>query len=175
MRLTEYDYNTCGAYFVTICTQDRRWIFWENGVNLGSESQSDAEGTSKTAEVGAIIDRPQKWELSYCGQIADKAINYIPMVYPEVKVDNYVIMPNHIHLLLTIQNDNGGRSMIAPTVSRVVKQLKGYISKQLGESVFQRSYYDHIIREMNDYLAFWQYIDENPAKWELDEYHNPIT
>ena len=65
--------------------------------------------------------------------------------------------------------------MIAPTVSRVVKQLKGYISKQLGESVFQRSFYDHIIRDMNDYLGFWQYIDENPAKWELDDYYKSIT
>ena len=53
--------------------------------------------------------------------------------------------------------------------------MKSYTTRKYGKTLWQRSYYDHIIRDMNDYLAFWQYIDENPAKWELDEYHKSIT
>ncbi|MCL2695991.1 MAG: transposase [Clostridiales bacterium] len=75
---------------------------------------------------------------------------------------------------------NGGRPQVAPTdtqdsptVSRIIKQFKGSISRQIGFSLWQRSYYDHIIHDEADYLRIWDYIDTNPLKWEEDEYYRP--
>lgn len=114
-RLKHYDYSSCGAYFITICTSDRRNYFW-NGV-------------------GATIGRPQDVDLSQYGKLVDEAINNIPSIYPALKLDHYVIMPDHIHLLLIIRADEYGRPMVAPTISRVVQQLKGYITKRIGHSI----------------------------------------
>ncbi len=77
-------------------------------------------------------------------------------------------MPNHIHLLLQIHSDDDGRSMIAPTISSVLRQVKGKASKQAGCVIWQKSFYDHIIRGDKDYLDIWNYIDGNPSKWAED-------
>ena len=148
-RLPEFDYSTPGAYFITICTQNRKNLFWE--------------------DVGASIARPQ---LTQWGQIAEKAISQIPKHYPAISVDRYVVMPNHIHLLLQINTDTNGRPMVAPTISIVVQQLKGVITKQIGHSVWQKFFHDHVIRNEQDYLKIWEYIDNNPAKWEEDCFYN---
>ena len=85
-------------------------------------------------------------------------------------------MPNHVHLLISIQKteehrtDENGRLIIAPTVSRVVKQMKSYATKQCKRPIWQKGFYDHIIKDDADYETVWTYIDENPAKWENDEY-----
>ena len=110
----------------------------------------------------AIIDRPLNSELSPYGKIVEKAINDIPSIYPAVKIDHYVIMPDHIHLLLSIRADENGRPMVAPTVSRIVKQLKGSVTRQLGRSIWQKSFFDHIIRNKEDYEKHAKYIYENP-------------
>ncbi len=144
-RLPNFDYSAPGAYFITICTKDRRNLFW--------------------TDVGASIARPQ---LTLWGDIAAKSICDIPKHYPAVSVDHYVVMPNHIHLLLQINTDTDGRAMLAPTVSHVVQQLKGVITKQIGQSVWQKLFHDHIIRSETDYLKIWEYIENNPAKWEED-------
>ena len=115
--------------------------------------------------VGARIARP---ELTDIGELVESAINDIPNHYPMIKLDKYVIMPNHLHLILFINND--GRAMRAPTVSTVINQMKGYITKQAGYSIWQKLFYDHIIRNEEDYIRICQYIDENPAKWPEDEY-----
>ena len=147
-RLKFYDYSTPGAYFVTICTKDRKCIFWER--------------------VGASIARPQKPTLSRRGKIVEAAIRDIPGHYPSITVDHYVVMPNHIHLLLQINTDEDGRPMVAPTISTVVQQLKGVVTKQIGQSVWQKLFHDHVIRGEKDYLKIWEYIDTNPARWEED-------
>ena len=150
-RLTEYDYSTPNAYFITICTDNRANLFWKN--------------------VGAIIDRPENVPLTNLGAIALQSIIDISKHYPAVKVDNFVIMPNHIHLLLQIQTDGDGRSMIAPTISTVVRQMKGVVSKQAGRSIWQKGFYDHVIRNDKDYQETWNYIERNPAKWVNDKLH----
>jgi len=86
-------------------------------------------------------------------------------------VDKYVIMPNHIHLILLISDDHG-RAMRAPTISTVVNQLKGYVSKQIGYSIWQKLFHDHIIRNNADYLDIWKYIDENPVRWHEDCFYH---
>ena len=81
-------------------------------------------------------------------------------------------MPNHVHLLLQISSEVNGRTLFAPTVDRVIKQTKGVITKQIGFSIWQKSFHDHVIRDEQDYLKIWNYIDTNPAKWQEDKYYN---
>ena len=81
-------------------------------------------------------------------------------------------MPNHIHLLLTIGSDEYGRPMVAPTMSRVVQQLKGYVAKRIGHSVWQKLFHDHIIRNREDYDEHVKYILENPMRWQYDDLYS---
>ena len=121
--------------------------------------------------VGANCVRPNEVPLSEIGKLVDFEINKISSIYNAVLIDKYVVMPNHIHMIIMILSDEYGRPQVAPTVSRIVKQFKGSISKQIGFPVFQRSYHDHIIRNQSDYDEIWQYIDENPLKWQSDCYY----
>lgn len=98
IRLREYDYSQNGTYFITICTKNKEKIFWK------SEDITNKE-TDKS--VGASIARPQ-YELSECGKVAEEGIKNIPKFY-NVKIESYVVMPNHIHILLSV--DNSGRAM----------------------------------------------------------------
>ena len=148
-RLNYFGYSTCGAYFLTVCTSKRINYFW-------LEAPSD---------VGASIARPldlQNISLSKYGKIVDEAVKSISVSYPALSVDRYVIMPDHIHLLITIHTDERGRPMVAPTVSRVVQQMKGYVTKYIGSSIWQKSFYDHVIRNKEDYETHIKYIYENP-------------
>lgn len=144
-RLEHYDYSTPNAYFLTICTENRKSLFWK--------------------DVGAIMDRPEKAPLSVWGEIVRDCIEVIPLHYPAVSVDRYVIMPDHVHLLLQICTDSHGRSMIAPTISNVVRQMKGAASKRAGFGIWQKGFYDHIIRSEADDREIWEYIEGNPARW----------
>ncbi len=151
MRLEGFDYSSCGAYFVTVCVSGRKPILWQ---------------------VGANCVRPnEKIPLSNTGVIIDNEIQKLSTVYENVKVDKYCIMPNHIHIILFILSDENGRTQFAPTLSRIIKQFKGSVTKQLGFSIWQKSFYDKIIRSDKSYLEVWQYIDENPFKWAEDEYY----
>lgn len=146
-RLINYDYSQNGAYFVTICTKDRRETLWE---------------------VGARIARPkEEIVLSNNGLVIESAILNIPQYYPSISIDNYVIMPNHIHMILVIATDDG-RAMRAPTIATVINQMKGYVTKKIGFSLWQKLYHDRIIRDTKDYLQIWEYIDTNSLKWEED-------
>lgn len=146
-RLSYYDYSTPGAYFITICTKDKKCILWD---------------------VGASIARPNQPPLSRLGRIVDQAIQRISIYYPAISVDHYVVMPNHIHLLLQINTDVDGQPMVAPTISRVVQQFKGIVTKQIGYSIWQKLFHDHVIRGEADYRKIWEYIDTNPVRWQED-------
>ena len=143
-RLTELDYSAPGAYFITICTRQRENFFWD--------------------DVGAAIGRPWEERLSSCGRIVLQAFGQIPQRYDALKVDKAVVMPDHVHLLLCISAGEDGRAMPAPTVSKVVQQFKGAVSKAAGFPVWQKGFYDHVVRSRQDYLEIWKYIDENPLK-----------
>ena len=155
-RLQEYDYNSNGAYFITICTKDKKHLFWKENIN-----------------VGANCVRPYEYQLSSVGITVNEEIKNINNVYGNiVRIDKYVVMPNHIHMIIVIDDYNSGRTQFAPTVSRIIKQFKGSVTKKIGSSIWQRSFYDHIIRDENDYLRIWDYIDTNPLKWSSDEYYS---
>ena len=150
IRLANCDYNEPGGYFLTICTAERRNYFWDFD-----------EANNYT--VGATIGRPQDVALSSYGKIVDDAINNIQVIYPALYVDSYVIMPDHIHLLVVIRADEFGRPMVAPTVSVMVQQLKGYITKRIGHSIWQKRFFDHVIRNREDYEEHIKYIYDNPT------------
>ena len=78
-------------------------------------------------------------------------------------------MPNHIHVIIVLHAEDE-RSKTAPTVSRIIQQFKGSISKQVGFSTWQKSFYDHIIRNEIEYKKIYEYIETNPLKWEEDKY-----
>jgi REP element-mobilizing transposase RayT len=148
-RLTGFEYNTPHAYFITVCTKNRTHLLWQN--------------------VGAIIDRPENVRLSALGNIVERTILNIPIHYPTITVDQYVVMPNHIHLLLQIHCDTGGRSVSAPTISTVIWLMKAAATKEAGFPLWQKGFYDHVIRNETDYAEVWNYIAGNPLKWEDDE------
>ena len=137
-RLCDYDYSQNGAYFVTICTQNRRKIL------------SDIVGDD-----AHIVPKPY-------GRIAEKYIRNVP------EIEKYAIMPDHIHILIRL--DNGSMWASTPTnkIANIVRSFKVLVTKEVGESIFQRSYYDHIIRNQQDYDEAWEYIENNPYKWMLD-------
>lgn len=147
-RLPYFDYSTPGAYFITICVQDRKCI-------LGHI-------------VGASMARPPIVRLTEYGRIIESAVCEIPKHYPAITVDHFVVMPNHVHLLLQINTDTEGRPMVTPPISTVVQQLKGVVTKRIGYSIWQKLFHDHVIRDEKDYLKIWAYIDSNPARWEED-------
>ena len=148
IRIENYDYSTPGAYFITLCTANREKIFWNR--------------------VGADIIRPQNVPLSVAGQIAEQGILQIAEHYENVIVDKYCIMPDHIHLILRIESDIDGRMISAPTVSTAVGSMKRWVSRQIGRSIWQKSFYDHGIRNQQDYDEIWQYIENNPLKYALN-------
>ena len=171
-RLPEYDYSAPGANFVTICTQDRRCILSDISVGTGVPDGPRKSGDAPSLPVGAgVLDGPQV-HLTEIGQTVDETIRGIDEQYDYLSVDKYVIMPNHIHLLITISEGGPSRTP-APTnavIPRLVSTLKRFSNRRSGEQLWQRSYYEHVIRNEADYREVWAYIDGNPGKWTEDDY-----
>ena len=150
IRLSEYDYSQSGLYFVTVCVNKKRCILWDE-------------------HVGADIIRPREtkcfdYKLSKYGETVKTAIENIGIHYPNVIVDKCSIMPNHIHMILFIE-ETDGRIISAPTISVVVGQMKRWVSKKVGFSIWQKSFYEHIIRNEKSYREIWEYIDKNHLKY----------
>ena len=135
LRLKAYDYSTDGAYYLTICTAERKCLL--------SEITVDKQG------VAAV-------QLTGLGAIAESFIKTIP------GIDKYVIMPNHIHMIILKTN---GKSIVSD-----IRSFKALVTKKIGQKIWQDRYYDHIIRDENDYLIRAKYIEDNPARWSEDEY-----
>ena len=150
LRLKDYDYSQNGGYFITFCTENRAPVL--SRITVGK----------------AALRLPQV-ELTEYGRITEKYIQNISVAYPHISVENYVIMPNHVHLLLLV--GDGGQGAARPTVSAVVRSIKALVRKETGKSLFQNSFYDHILRDEQDFLIHWDYIETNPGKWAEDEYH----
>ncbi|MDP2807546.1 MAG: transposase [bacterium] len=168
IRLPEYDYSQEGAYFVTICTQDRKCIF------------------------GEIVNG--KMVLNEWGQIVDDEIIKTETLHPGVIIDTYGIMPNHVHLIILLCGDAGqGRDMArhVPTgkrpfgkpqpgsLSAIAGSIKSAVTKNInlkrsvpGGSVWQSRFFEHVIRNQKSYGNIRQYIIENPFYWDQDE-ENP--
>ena len=133
---------------VTLCTKDKKHIL------------SDF--------VGEGLRTLPKIQLTSIGIIVNEAINYINKNYSYYCVENYVIMPNHIHLLISI---TGGREDPPLRIYDVIGRLKSFTTKEYGSGLWQRSFYDHVVRNKQDYDEIYKYICENPMRWKDDKFH----
>ena len=160
LRLKNFDYNTPGAYFVTICTHNRKCTL--------------------SHVVGAIHESPEI-QLTEYGKIVDRLINTVPL-QSSVTIDRYVIMPNHIHLIIMIRDDEErrairesplrGRSLISKAIGYIKMNASKEIHHRYGnDPVWQRGFHDHIIRDQSDHEKIVQYICENPLVWQYDCFH----
>ena len=152
-RLGKYDYGQAGVYFVTICTQGRRCIL------------SDIVGEGLA---------PPVVKLTGYGKVAEEQIRQIEVRYPSIQVDRFVIMPNHIHMLLSVRGETGGASP-SPTVIDAIRAFKSQTTRicGCGPNLFQRSFYDHVVRGEADYREICSYIDGNPLCWAEDRLYIP--
>lgn len=159
LRLENYSYSCPGAYFITVCTKNKQCIF------------GDVVGDG-------VHDVPELILTEY-GKIVAEQIETMNSIYENIDVEKYIVMPNHVHLLIRVLESSSGSSRTpTPTndvIPRFVSTLKRYCNKRFGEKVWQRSYNDHIIRDDNDYQNIWQYIDCNYMKWKIDRYYNGRT
>ena len=138
LRLEYYDYSKQGLYFITICIKNRRKI-------LGKINNNQIE-------------------LSKEGIVVQNYIEYIVKKYRNIKIDEYIVMPNHIHMIISMDNKNYAN------LSRIIKQYKGSVTKQIGHSIWQKSYYEHIIRYEKEYYNIKEYIQNNIVNWKHDKY-----
>ena len=105
-------------------------------------------------------------ELTEIGRLTDAAIQRLPVVFDGVTILNRVVMPNHLHLLIELHD-------ATIPLSSVINYFKGYVTRRIGSRLWQKSFYDHIIRDETDYRRIWEYIDNNPGKWFEDRYYVP--
>ncbi len=99
--------------------------------------------------------------LNPLGQYARKRLQAINNSYPDVQVIHAIVMPNHVHAIFSLENDT------APALGQIVNRFKGSVSRQFGKSLWQRSYYEHVIRNKQDLLKTMEYIENNPLNWQL--------
>lgn len=162
IRLFSYDYSQNGAYFVTVCTQNRECLF------------------------GEVVHGEMR--LNHAGQIANQCWRNIPTHFPHVDIDEFILMPNHIHGILVI--DGRGTACRAPTgeqfgkpvsgsIPTIIRSFKSAATKRVNEShgtpgtkLWQRNYYEHIIRDDDELNRIRQYILDNPAQWETTDREN---
>ena len=160
-RLEGYDYSQAGLYFVTICVSPRSNILWQ------ADGLEDVRRTPLDDFVGADIIRPSDVPLSSVGKTVEAAILSISQHYDGVEVNHFCVMPDHVHQLLQFHGDLFGKTSVPP-LSTVVGSLKRWVSRQLGYSIWQKSFYEHIIRTEKDYLEVLEYIERNPLQWRVD-------
>ena len=166
-RLHCYDYSTTGAYFITICTRDRMRILSE----ISRENLTSADAVNNFQVVGEVLAPPAP-RLSKIGEVVEEQLLDLEERYKNILIDEYVIMPDHIHMILIIKNAGGASA--SPTMNDVIRAFKSLTSRickqRFGiETIFQRSFYDHVIRDRKDYETRKKYINENPIKWYYDK------
>lgn len=156
LRLPAFDYAAPGTYFITLCTYQRHQTLCRIGR-------------------GGALFRP-------FGRICKAQIQEFEHRF-NIQVDKYVIMPNHLHMLLSLADTNpycprAEQSPAPTTISEIICAFKSIPAKQInaientpGRKRWQRSFYDHVVRTEKEYLQIWTYIDNNPLKWELDRFY----
>ena len=150
IRLKDYDYSQNGCYFITICTHKRQDLF---GEIVGATLCGRPNGPDKMIE-------------TWLGKLEDK--------FSDIKICEYIIMPDHVHFILSKTGDHTGsplRDIVGwfktMTTNEYIRNVKNGDYPPFCEKLWQRNYYEHIIRNDEDYAATVGYIQNNPAKWEL--------
>ena len=159
IRVPNFDYASERAYFITICTYDRICLF------------------------GKVVDR--EMDLNPIGEIVAKAWARTRDLRPNVEVDVFTVMPNHLHGILVIEASgakfNGipstGLKSPSQTIGSIVRGFKDSVVREVGEAglggmgMWQRNYYEHIIRNRESYERIADYIIHNPERWEEDRFY----
>lgn len=149
-RLKNYDYSSEGFYYVTICTANRKKIF----------SEIVGQGLA-----------PAEIKLTGIGKIVKEQLFDLEKRYNNIKIEKHVVMPDHIHFILRIKNPAGASPR--PTLSDIICTYKSIAKKEINkiykQDVWQKGFYDHIIRDQNDYNKIWEYINNNPQKWLIEK------
>ena len=145
-RLKGFDYSTPTSYFVTVCTHEKKCIF-------GHPSQ-----------------------LNTYGMIAHDHVSMLPAHFPGLQINHFVVMPNHVLILLTVNWGDVPDGHSFPNLSAIIGSYKSGVSRAIHQSnpalpVWQKSFHDHIPRTEKDFQEIWKYIDENPHNWDSDKYH----
>ncbi len=162
LRLECFDYSSCGGYFVTICTHKRSRVFGEITGNV----------------VGAALcGRPNNPH-----KIIEKWLFEIENKYPGTKIDCYVIMPDHLHFVLIKTGGHTGPPLQqiidwfkTQTTNEYIKGVKSDLYEPFNKHIWQRGYYEHIIRSQQDLDEIRRYIENNPAKWVLENKSAPTS
>ena len=168
-RLKNWDYSSEGAYFITIWSHNHKNLCSRISVGAIHESPADYR---------AFLYEYADANLTSFGKIIQKTINKIPARFG-VKITDYIIMPNHIHLVIWVENCSDERAIRESPlqkrdlISKIVGYLKMNSSKEIHkiseiEKIWQRNYHDHIIRNDEDYCRIAEYVFNNPGKWEED-------
>lgn len=159
-RLKNYDYSSNGYYFITFCVENPKVML--STVELSSVGRGLDPAVAKATV-----------SLTDYGKIVEEEILGVQEKYEIVKIDKYCIMPNHVHLIIAIDDyEVSAGSRPRPTVPDIMKIIKSKSARRFnqldntpGRKVYQTSYMDEIIGSVKYYEEVWRYIDENPAKW----------
>ena len=153
-RKRDYDYSQDGIYFITICSEHRKRIF----------SHIPDSQDLETAVA----------ELTHIGKTVDKHISKLEEKYPQITLPSYVIMPNHIHLLISVMNtENAERKSIPAIIGQLKSSITNECRRVFGtKALFQRSYYDHIVRDEKEFEKISDYIIHNPGTWIYDKLYS---
>ncbi|MFH1771576.1 MAG: transposase [Candidatus Omnitrophota bacterium] len=173
IRLKNHDYSLNGYYFITICSKDRQNVF---GEIINDKKSVGANG--------CWPDNNVKIKLNPFGLIVDEELKNTGNIRNEIKLDRYIIMPNHLHCIIIIQRNLTGGRPSAPTyninqkhtLSSFVSGFKSIVTKRINilrntprKPVWQRYFYDHIIRNDKSLGQIRQYIINNPSTWAEDK------
>ena len=152
-RLTNYDYGLPGSYFVTLCTNHPLTLF----------EMEPIVGNSPRA-----VSRPPQ------NLVIHKGIRQVQAHFTNIHIDKYVIMPDHLHIIVTILERHEGHSLQdvmhyfkTMTTTDYIRGVKSGMLQPFDKKLWQKSYYDHVIRNQQDYDETWQYIENNPTRWML--------
>lgn len=167
LRLKDFDYSSNNFYFVTVCIKNKEPL-------LSNIVGDDAHIVPRDAHIvpkGDLI-APKRIVLKPYGEIAEKHILRINTMYQNAYVEKYIIMPNHIHMLVFIDgydnktvNDSGTVRAPSPTdLSTVIRTFKTMVTKEIGTPIWQRSFYDEIIKNETHFQNVWNYIAYNALK-----------
>mgnify|MGYP003295365518 CR=1 FL=1 len=169
-RLQNYNYSSNGSYFITICTKNKECLLGD--ITVADDTVSDLQ----TDNINDSIYHKSinaKIILSDYGKTTYKYIESSKTAYENLAVDNYVIMPNHIHLIISVSSAQQTLSSSPQhaLIPHYVATLKLLITRETGFSLFQRNYHDHIIRNEKEYEKIWDYIDTNVSNWVADRFY----
>lgn len=153
-RLNCYDYGEIGCYFITLCTHHRQSLFLMEKSSVGNGLR-------------AVPNNP-------ANQVIRNWIAQLHHKFEGISIDQYVIMPDHLHFIINIKERCPGgsvpdimRFMKTMTTNEYIRGVKQGILQPFNKKLWQKSYYDHIIRNQQDYNEIWEHIENNPDKWML--------